>query len=73
MQYGWLDLFGERWLDVGNFRYPFEANDARLLLLNCERRVDHTGHPSKRRFSKTQSRTQACDGETIHCGKCKDK
>jgi hypothetical protein len=55
MQFGWLDLFGERWLLLtGNFKYPVRSWVDKKAALAELREEGWTiaGHPSKRRFSK---------------------
>lgn len=55
MQFGWLDLFGERWLLLtGNFSYPVRSwVDRKAALAELqEEGWTIAGHPSKRRVSK---------------------
>jgi hypothetical protein len=59
MQYGWLDLFGERWLLLtGNLKYPARSwVDQKAALAELrEEGWTIADHPSRRRFTEYSAR-----------------
>ena len=75
MQFGWLDLFGERWLLLtGNLKYPVRSwVDKKSALAELrEEGWTISGHPSKRRFSKRLSPKDPWvrDGENYPLMRC---